>query len=85
VANNTGALQLLFEHNIFPEIDVERGAQEFSLTSFKENMPFMDRLNGVLWILPIVAFGMEVTRLRQTSYQAIHETQKQTYIRMVMD
>ncbi|MFZ3056379.1 MAG: ATP-binding protein [Smithella sp.] len=73
VANNTGALQLLFEHNIFPEIDVERGAQEFSLTSFKENMPFMDRLNGVLWILPIVAFGMEVTRLRQTSYQAIHE------------
>jgi signal transduction histidine kinase len=73
VANNTGALQLLFEHNIFPEIDVEHGAQEFSLTSFKENMPFMDRLNGVLWILPIVAFGMEVTRLRQTSYQAIHE------------
>ena len=73
VANNTGALQLLFEHNIFPEIDVERGSQEFSLISFKENMPFMDRLNGVLWILPIVAFGMEVTRLRQTSYQAIHE------------
>ena len=72
-ANNAGALQLLFEKNIFPEIDVEHGAQEFPLTSFEENRPFMDRLKGIIWILPIVAFGMEVTRLRQTSYQAIHE------------
>ncbi|KUG24281.1 sensor histidine kinase [hydrocarbon metagenome] len=72
-ANNAGALQLLFEKNIFPEIDVEQGAQEFTLISFEENRPFMDRLKGIIWILPIVAFGMEVTRLRQTSYQAIHE------------
>lgn len=72
-ANNAGALQLLFENNIFPEIDVEQGAQEFPLTSFEENRPFIDRLKGIIWILPIVAFGMEVTRLRQTSYQAIHE------------
>lgn len=72
-ANNAGALQLLFENNVFPEIDVEQGAQEFPLTSFEENRPFMDRLKGIIWILPIVAFGMEVTRLRQTSYQAIHE------------
>ena len=72
-AKNAGALQLLFANNIFPEINVERGAQEFSLTSFEENRPFMDRLKGVLWVLPIVAFGMEVMRLRQTSYQAIHE------------
>jgi signal transduction histidine kinase len=70
---NAGALQLLFENNIFPEINVESGAQEFPLTSFEENRPFMDHLKGVLWVLPIVAFGMEVTRLRQTSYQAIHE------------
>ncbi|KQC07300.1 MAG: hypothetical protein APR62_06650 [Smithella sp. SDB] len=72
-ANNAGALQLLFENNIFPEINVEQGAQEFPLTSFEENRPFMNRLKGIIWILPIVAFGMEVTRLRQTSYQAIHE------------
>lgn len=72
-ANNAGVLQLLFEKNIFPEINVEQGAQEFPLASFEENRPFMDRLKGILWVLPIVAFGMEVTRLRQTSYQAIHE------------
>jgi signal transduction histidine kinase len=73
VAKNSGALQLLFENNIFPEINLERGAQEFSLTSFEENTPFTNRLKGILWVLPIVAFGMEVMRLRQTSYQAIHE------------
>jgi signal transduction histidine kinase len=70
---NAGALQLLFENNIFPEINVEQGAQEFPLTSFEDNRPFMDRLKGILWFLPIVAFGMEVIKLRQTSYQAIHE------------
>ena len=72
-AKNAGALQLLFENNIFPEINVERGAQEFSFTSFEENRSFMDRVKGILWVLPIVAFSMEVMRLRQTSYQAIHE------------
>ena len=72
-AKNSGALQLLFENNIFPEINLERGAQEFLLTGFKENRPFMERLKGILWFLPIVAFGMEVMKLRQTSYQTIHE------------
>ena len=70
---NSGALQLLFENNIFPEINLEQGAQEFLLTGFKENIPFMERLKGILWFLPIVAFGMEVMKLRQTSYQTIHE------------
>jgi signal transduction histidine kinase len=72
-AKNAGALQLLFEKNIFPEIHVELGAQEFTLMSFEGNGPFVDRLKGIFWVLPIVAFGMEVMRLRQTSYQAIHE------------
>jgi signal transduction histidine kinase len=72
-AKNAGALQLLFEKNVFPEINVEQGAQEFPLTAFEDNKAFMDRLNGISWVLPIVAFGMEVMRLRQTSYQAIHE------------
>jgi signal transduction histidine kinase len=72
-AKNAGALQLLFEKNIFPEINVESGAQEFTLTSFEGNGSFSDRLKGIFWVLPIVAFGMEVMRLRQTSYQAIHE------------
>jgi signal transduction histidine kinase len=70
---NSGALQLLFENNIFPEINLDGGAQEFSLTRFEENSPFMKRLKDILWFLPIVAFCMELMRLRQTSYQTIHE------------
>jgi signal transduction histidine kinase len=70
---NSGALQLLFESNKFPEINLEEGAQEFLLADFEKNRPFMERLNGILWFLPMVAFGMEVMRLRQTSYQTIHE------------
>jgi len=73
VAKNSGALQLLFENNIFPEIDLERGAQEFLLTELEKNKSFMKRLKSILWFLPIVAFAMEVMRLRQTSYQTIHE------------
>ena len=73
VAKNSGALQLLFDDNLFPEINLATGAQEFLLTSFKENEPFMERLKDILWFLPIVAFCMEVMTLRQTSYQTIHE------------
>ncbi|MFA5322648.1 MAG: HAMP domain-containing sensor histidine kinase [Smithella sp.] len=72
-AKNSGALQLLFENNIFPEINLEQGALEFLLTGFEENESFMERLKTVLWFLPIVAFGMEVMKLRRMSYQTIHE------------
>jgi signal transduction histidine kinase len=72
-AKNSGALQLLFDNNIFPEINLEGGAREFLLTELEKNRSFMKRLKGILWFLPIVAFGMEVMRLRQTSYQTIHE------------
>ena len=72
-ARNAGALQLLFNENVFPATDVSGGAQEFDVAAFKEHGPFMERLKGVFWILPIVAFAIEVMRLRQTSYQAIHE------------
>jgi signal transduction histidine kinase len=72
-AKNSGALQLLFEKNIFPEVNLEQGAHEFLLTGFEKDRPFMERLKNILWFLPIVAFGMEVMKLRQTSYQTIHE------------
>jgi signal transduction histidine kinase len=72
-ARNAGALQLLFETNVFPEIDVRQGAREFSLKAFENNEHFIVRLKGIFWVLPIVAFSMEVIGLRQTSYQAIHE------------
>jgi signal transduction histidine kinase len=72
-AKNSGALQLLFEKNIFPEVDLKEGAREFLLTELEKNKSFMKRLKSILWFLPIVAFAMEVMRLRQTSYQTIHE------------
>jgi signal transduction histidine kinase len=70
---NAGALQLLFDRDLFPGTDVTRGPQEFEMARFKENEPFMYRLKGVFWMLPVVAFAVEVMKLRQTSYQAIHE------------
>lgn len=70
---NSGALQLLFENNIFPEINLEQRALEFLLTGFEEHGPLLERLKGVLWFLPIVAFGLEVMKLRRMSYQTIHE------------
>lgn len=72
-ARNAGALQLLFFDNIFPDISVLDGPREFHVDRFKESVLFQGKLKSIFWILPIVAFGLEVMRLRQTSYQAIHE------------
>jgi signal transduction histidine kinase len=72
-AKSAGALQLLFDENLFPQVDVASGAQEFSLESVREQPSYEDTLKEVFWILPNISFGMEVMRLRQTSYQVIHE------------
>ncbi len=70
---SAGVLQLLFEENLFPQLDVSREAKEFSLEDVKEEDPYEESLKHVFWILPNISFGMEVMRLRQTSYQVIHE------------
>jgi len=70
---NAGALQILFNENIFPDINVSDGAQEFEVTEFKSNPLYNDKLKSVFFLLPIIAFGMEVMALRKTSYQVIHE------------
>lgn len=72
-ARNAGAIQLLFAENIFPDISIEDGRQEFNVDLFKESPLYQGKLKSVFWLLPIVAFGLEVMKLRQTSYQAIHE------------
>lgn len=72
-AKNAGALQLLFDENIFPEINVEKEPKEFKIDALRENELYEKHLKNIFWMLPIVAFGMEVIKLRQTSYQAIHE------------
>ena len=72
-AKNAGALQVLFNENVFPDLDVEKGAQEFNLNDFKNSGLYTEKLKNVFFLLPIIAFGMEVMTLRQTSYQVIHE------------
>lgn len=70
---NAGALQILFNKNVFPDLDVESGPQEFNLAEFKNSELYTEKLKNVFFLLPIIAFGMEVMTLRQTSYQVIHE------------
>ena len=70
---SAGALQLLFDENIFPRFDVSEKPKEFGLEAFREEGVYAERLREVFWILPNLSFGLEVMRLRQTSYQAIHE------------
>jgi hypothetical protein len=72
-AKNAGAMQILFNENVFPELDVTKGAREFNLGDFKSSEFYSDKLKNIFWLLPIIAFGMEVMTLRQTSYQVIHE------------
>lgn len=72
-AKNAGALQVLFNENIFPKLDVKIGAIEFSLSDFKNSELYTEKLKNVFFMLPIIAFGMEVMTLRQTSCQVIHE------------
>lgn len=70
---NAGALQLLFDNNIFSDVYVDDGPREFEVDIFREDEFCRKHLNGVFLILPNIAFAMEVMKLRQTSYQAIHE------------
>jgi len=72
-AKNAGALQILFNKNVFPDLNVEEKAHEFELMDFKNSELYSEKLKNVFFLLPMVAFGMEVMRLRQTSYQVIHE------------
>ena len=70
---NAGALQILFNENIFPNIDISEEAQEFEVKEFKNSALYNDDLKNVFFLLPIISFGMEVMSLRKTSYQVIHE------------
>jgi signal transduction histidine kinase len=72
-ARNAGALQLLFSRDVLPASDVAKGRCEFSLESFGSQDLSLANLGDVLALLPIISFGMEVMKLRQTSYQVIHE------------
>jgi len=72
-ARNAGALQLLFNRDVLPASEVGKGRREFSLESFGTQDLSLANLGDILALLPIISFGMEVMKLRQTSYQVIHE------------
>lgn len=70
---NAGALQLLFDRNIIPGLEVADGPHEFDIATFRETYVCKNYLKDIFWLLPNIALGLEVMRLRQTSYQVIHE------------
>jgi len=70
---NAGALQLLFDKDILPHVSARGLPHEFDLAALREEEVYGSRLGDIFRILPNIAFGMEVMKLRQTSYQVIHE------------
>lgn len=70
-----GVLQLLFETNIVPDVLADQLPIEVPADVFEKSALALctPKLMEVYWILPIVALGMEIVHLRQTSWQAIHE------------
>jgi len=70
---SAGALQLLFSEPVLPGFDVSSGPMEFPINDFRKEAARSNQLKDIFMILPLVAFGMEVMKLRQTSYQVIHE------------
>ena len=72
-AKNAGALQVLFRENIFPDLDVEKRPCEFQLSQFKDTASSQQKFRDIFTVLPMIAFSLEVMKLRQTSYQVIHE------------
>jgi len=70
---HAGALQLLFEHNVCPSVKADSYPVEFEVETFRTLRWVGLPLDDLFRILPLVAFALEVMRLRQTSYQVIHE------------
>ncbi|MFO7870700.1 MAG: HAMP domain-containing sensor histidine kinase [Kiritimatiellia bacterium] len=70
---SSGALQLLFEKDVLPELEVGGGPVEMPPEELRKYEVYESRLKEIMSLLPLVALGMEVLRLRETSYQAIHE------------
>ncbi|MCX6983282.1 MAG: HAMP domain-containing sensor histidine kinase [Lentisphaerae bacterium] len=54
-AKNAGALQILFNENVFQDLDVTKGAKEFDLKDFKNSEFYSDKLKNIFWLLPIIA------------------------------
>lgn len=72
-ARSAGVLQLLFNTNVLPHLATDKKALEFA-TDLGGGYDSENRLlQELVMILPILSLGMEITNIRQTSYQAIHE------------
>ncbi len=70
---SSGVLQLLFEHSALPGAAVDEEPTRIGM-DLSGRVDADDRLLQELFmILPTISLGMEIQKLRQTSYQAIHE------------
>ena len=49
---NAGALQILFNENVFSDLDVEKEPQEFNLADFKGSDLYSEKLKNVFFLLP---------------------------------
>ncbi|HAS82103.1 MAG TPA: hypothetical protein DCS43_05360 [Verrucomicrobia bacterium] len=67
-----GVLQLLYREDVMQGLSDALPA-EYLLSDVLADSGRFEQFGPVLQILPIIAFGMEVMQLRQTSYQVIHE------------
>lgn len=72
-ARACGAVQLLFNENIFPEFNVDKAAVEFDLEEIRDHDIYQERLADVFLVLANIAMGMEIMTLRSTAYEVIHE------------
>jgi signal transduction histidine kinase len=72
-SRSAGVVQLLFSEDIFPDFDVASGAKEIGLQELRDQDSYADSFEEVMWILPNISLGMEIMKLRQMSYQCIHE------------
>jgi signal transduction histidine kinase len=70
---NAGVLQLLFEEDLFSELDSKNRHQQLTLEGLKRSPSYQSHLKDIFLILPSIAYAMEIVALRQTTSQAIHE------------
>ena len=70
---NMGAVQLLFDRDVLDGQCDGVARREFEPAEFQQDTVFAETFRPVFGTLPLIAFGLEVMKLRQTSYQVIHE------------
>ncbi|NOY82523.1 MAG: response regulator [Kiritimatiellaeota bacterium] len=72
-AGSAGVLQLLFARNALAQFDLAQGPLRLGMDLSGRHDSEDRLLQELFMVLPMISLGMEIQKLRQTSYQAIHE------------